>query len=310
MTRTRPAAPASGPDRARRTWLAAAIGAPWLAGCASNPLPVGIARMPGDEPARLRLRACREAHGLAALPTLQDVSVSYDGRWRPFIDRVQPEVVDRGFRASSEERLVLRGPVIAQAHRGPAGSKHVVFRRRPSPEASVWYNGAPNRKPSVLAAAALVADAYGLFLLGPLWLEGRGDLEPRSAGTVRVDGRDCDLVETWLTPGLGLSALDRVVLAIDRRDGVMRRVRFTLEGYEGTQGAVAEVDTFDHQRRHGILWPTRFYERVVHPVSLPAHDWRMVGLDVNRGLGPEDLVSDGPAFGGKAGAAAKPLGDG
>jgi hypothetical protein len=45
----------------------------------------------------------------------------------------------------------------------------------------------------------------------------------------------------------------------------------------------------------------RSHERVVHPVALPAHDWRITGLDVNRGYDAEDL--SGPAF---VGAAAKP----
>ena len=32
------------------------------------------------------------------------------------------------------------------------------------------------------------------------------------------------------------------------------------EGFAGTRGAVAEVDTFDHQRRFDVLWPMRTYE--------------------------------------------------
>ena len=92
-----------------------------------------------------------------------------------------------------------------------------------------------------------------------------------------------------------------MALCIDRDDGVCRRLRFTLEGYAGTRGAVAEVDTFEHQRRFGVLWPMRSYEEVVHPIRLPAHDWHITGLDVNRGRAADEL--EGPAF---TGLAARP----
>ncbi|MEO6896834.1 MAG: hypothetical protein ABI218_09370, partial [Caldimonas sp.] len=65
-----------------------------------------------------------------------------------------------------------------------------------------------------------------------------------------------------------------------------------------TQGAVAEVDTFDHERRFGVTWPMRSFERVVHPISVPAHDWRITGLDVNRGYAEQTLM--GPEFTGGA----------
>ena len=77
-------------------------------------------------------------------------------------------------------------------------------------------------------------------------------------------------------------------------------MRFTLEGFTGTQGAVAETDTFEHQRRFGVLWPMRSYEEVVHPIRLPAHDWHITGLDVNRGYDAAALR--GPQFTGAAAA--------
>ena len=49
----------------------------------------------------------------------------------------------------------------------------------------------------------------------------------------------------------------------------------------------------------------RSYERIVHPIALPAHDWRITGLDVNRGYTASDL--NGPAFSGAAAAPAKAL---
>jgi len=86
---------------------------------------------------------------------------------------------------------------------------------------------------------------------------------------------------------------------------VMRRVRFTLEGFAKTQGAVAEVNTFEHERRFGVTWPMRSYERIVHPIALPAHDWRITGLDVARGYAASALA--GPRFTGAAAATARPL---
>ena len=42
-------------------------------------------------------------------------------------------------------------------------------------------------------------------------------------------------------------------------------------------------------------------ERLVHPLPLPVHEWRITGLDVNRGYSPSDVL--GPEF---TGAAARP----
>jgi hypothetical protein len=109
----------------------------------------------------------------------------------------------------------------------------------------------------------------------------------------------------WAAPGLGRVALDRVTLLVDRATRITHRVRFTLEGFSATQGAVAEVDTFDHERRFGVLWPMRSYEEVVHPLRLPAHDWFVTGLDVNRGYDADALR--GPDFSGAAAAPAKAL---
>ena len=108
-----------------------------------------------------------------------------------------------------------------------------------------------------------------------------------------------------MSPGLGRVAADRVALCIDRNDGIMRRVRFTLEGLASTRGAVAEVDTFDHERRFGVLWPMRSFERLVHPLPLAVHDWHVTGLDVNRGYAVQALA--GPVFTGAAAAPALPL---
>ncbi|MEO8936263.1 MAG: hypothetical protein ABI277_06265 [Burkholderiaceae bacterium] len=290
----------------RRAVLGAAL--PWLAAC-TTPLPLGP-RPASDKTAAMRLQESAEAHGLASYRGITDISVSYDGRWRPFVNRIQPDVVDAGYRGGSQERLLPQQGVVAQAYAGPSGHKQVAWHRGGGESAarpgsiSVWRNGVRSSDPATLEAAALVAEGYGLFLLGPLWVVDRG-LAVRSGGTETVDGRLCDVVDVWLQPGLGEIAMDRVAICIDRADDVARRIRFTLEGSTNTRGAVAEVDTYDHERRFGLLWPMRSYERVVHPIRIPAHDWHITGLDVNRGFDVDDV--SGPQFTGRAAAAAAAL---
>lgn len=291
----------------RRTWFAAAA-LPWLSGC-GTPLPLSALPSTAGTDATGRLRDSAEAHGLAAYRTLTDINVSYDGQWRPLVDRLQPEVVDAGYRGPSQERLMPVAGIVAQAYTGARGRKQVWWRRGrlasgEDGQVTVWRNGVASTDGPTLQAAALVAEGYGLFLLGPLWLAQRG-LPMQHAGTERVDGRLCDVIDVWLAPGLGRVALDRVSLCIDRADALTRRLRFTLEGTVNTSGAVAEVDTFDHERRFGVWWPMRSHERVVHPLPLPVHDWRITGLDVNRAYAAQDLA--GPEFTGAAAAPAARL---
>ena len=203
-----------------------------------------------------------------------------------------------------------RAGIVAQEYSGSSGRKHVVWRHGAGGanaglgEVAVWFNGVRSDDAAAGSAAALVAEGYGLFLLGPLWLVDRG-LRMQLAGVEQVDGRLCDVIDVWLSPGLGLVDTDRVAICIDRTDRYVRRTRFTLEGFAKTRGAVAEVDTFEHERRFGVVWPMRSYERIVHPISLPAHDWRITGLDVNRGYGPTDVT--GEVFSGAAANRAAPL---
>lgn len=280
---------------------------PFVAGC-STPLPLGP-RPSSDAAAAARVRESAEAHGLTAYRALTDINVSYSGRWRPLVNRIQPELVDAGFRSDSQERVMPAAGVVAQAYTGARGRKQVYWRRSRSSsdhigEVKVWLNGAPSADSAVQQTGALVAEGYGLFLLGPLWLADRG-LTMELSGSERIDGRACDVINVWLSPGLGQGATDRVSIYIDRADNITRRMRFTLEGFTGTRGAVAEVDTFEHERRFGALWPMRSYERLVHPLPLPVHDWRITGLDVNRGYSVAEV--SGPEFTGKAAAPAAAL---
>ena len=295
-----------------------ALGAlPALSGC-STPLPLAPASPARADPDAVRwLRESAEAHGAAAYRRLADVNVAFEGEWPALIGRIQPEIVDAAYRQRSEERMLPAARIVAQAHRGPGGRKQVWRRAGRAPgelgEVAVWYDGTRADAAGVRSAAALVADCGALFLLGPLWLAertlgadgpGAPEVSLNLGGRVVVEGRECQWVDAWLRPGLGQSALDRVSIAVDRDDRTTRRLRFTLEGYPGTRGAVAEVDTYDHQRRHGVLWPMRSFERVVHPLGgLPAHDWRLVGLDVDRGYAAAAL--EGPEFSGAAAAPAR-----
>jgi hypothetical protein len=300
------------PLPSRRRFLAAtgALGAMvWLPGC-STPLPLRGDTVPVRQPEAERLlRDSAEAHGWQAYRALHDINISHTGQWRPWIDKVQPVLVDKAFRGASQDRLIPGAGVVAQAYTGGAGHKQIAWQRggndgQAEGKVAVWYNGQPSTDPSVLTASALVAECYGLFPLGPLWLVDRG-LVAQLGGTEQVDGRVCEVVHVWMRPGLGRVALDRVSLCIDRGTGLARRLRFTLEGHPTTQGAVAEVDTFDHERRFGVMWPMRSYEEVVHPLRLPAHDWHLTGLDVNRGYQPSDVL--GPTWSASAARPAAPL---
>lgn len=295
----------------RRRLLRAGLAAPllpWLGGCAA-PLPATLVGE-ATPAARARLRDCAEAHGLAAFQALRDINVSYRGEWRPLIHRLQPALVDEGFRQGSEERLLPAQGLIAQQHLGPSGTKQVLRRQAAASEPGtgtlqVWFNDEEANDLERREAAALVADGYALFLLGPLALVGR-ERVMELGGTETVDGRPCDVLRVRLAPGIGLSPIDSAALWIDRKDSLMRRVRFSLDGLVSTRGAIAEVETYDHIGRHGVMWPTRFYERLVRPIpNLPVHDWRLTGLDVNRGYGPDALA--GRRFGGAALAPATPL---
>lgn len=293
------------PDPLRRLMLAS-LALPMLHGCAP-PLPA-LSNPATAQDAHALLADSAAAHGLAALSRISDLSVSYAGTWPALVGRLQPALVDSGFRGGSEERLLLREGLVAQAHTGPDGRKQVVRRTAQGAQGDVrvWFNGEEARDGERRAAAALVADGYSLFLLGPMLLAQRWAaerslvMERAGAERIQLDGREheCDVLRLSMAPGLGFSGAEQLALFIDRDGRLMRRVRFSLNGLESTRGAVAEVDTFDHVALHGVRWPTRFHERLLRPLPLPVHDWRLTGLDVDRGL--ELAEVNGVVFGGKA----------
>jgi hypothetical protein len=287
---------------------------PGLQGCAA-PLPT-MQNPSSAMAARALLDTSAAAHGLAAFKRLQDVSLRYEGEWRPLINSLQPVLADAGFRGGSEERLLLHEGLVAQAYTGPRGHKQVFRRVLPSTSSGssganngdlrVWFNGqeagADTLGVDQRAAAALVVDGYTLFLLGPMVLAGRWsqerELNMALAGTAQVNEHLCDVLRVRMVGGFGLSPAEQLSLFIDRKEHLMRRVRFTLDGLPSTVGAIAEVDTFDHITLHGVRWPSRSYEHLLRPLQLPVHDWRLTGLDVNRGMTAAEL--GGAHFTGKA----------
>ena len=286
---------------------------PLVSGCRAALPPGPISSSDPDALSLLHLSAT--AHGLPAYAGIDDLNVSYAGHWHRLVTILQPVLVDSRFRGGSQERLLLHDGVIAQSHSGIDGHKQVV-KINPANEGGsvhVWFNGEETHDRDRIDAAALVADAYSLFLLGPIWLDvnasPRRDIQAARAGTAEVRQTQqtyiCDVLNLRLSPGIGNSDADQLALYIDHETRLMRRVRMTLNGLESTRGALVDVDTFAHRSMHGIMWPTAFHERLLRPVPLDVHEWRLVGLDINRGESRAEIT--GPAFIGKALPPAAPL---
>lgn len=273
-----------------------AVMASLLAACASPQIsPRAIKK--SDPQAVALVTAAQRAHGRSAFEKVRAISVRYEGRWAAIGPRFQPVLADRKFRRASEERLLIAERTIAQEHSGPAGTKLVV--RAPG-EVAVAYNKTPSTDQETRRAAALVADAYTLFLLGPFFFD-RPGVVLAPAGTSVVDKAACDAVLAVLRPGFGLAEEDRVILFIDRASKQLRRVRMTLSGLESTRGAEVDVTFRDFRRIGGVVWPTDFDERIRVPFDLHAHHWRLLGLEINRGFRASDLTA-----GGFKGAAVRP----
>jgi hypothetical protein len=264
-----------------------------LTACSSVPMPQ---QSKTQADARALLDQSQAAHGKAAFMAIRDLSVAYDGTWFDIVTKVQPILTDKTFRKASEERMLFGGGsgdnVIAQIHTGDAGKKMVV-RDGSLPlgeRASVWFNQQPETNRDKIAAAHLVVEAYQLFLYPAFYVERATHLE--RVGTGSVGGRDCELLLAIMRPGIGNSAEDRVVLYIDKQDKLVRRVRLTLEGLNSTKGAIVDVDHDKFVEIAGVTWPTHFYESLVAPFpGLPAHDFSLRGLDVNRGLTKADFAN-------------------
>ena len=281
---------------------------PLLAGCADRLVPLTATGR--SDAARALLADSAAAHGLEALGRFKFVDVSYAGVFERLVDRLQPELVDAARRSTARDRLDLRSGSIIQDQAGPGGTKRVE--RTPGPHAQgiagqgtvgqgtvgqgtvsqgtvrVSFDGTEATDRPRRDASAVVADCYLLFLLGPMLLAGRWSadralvLAMGAAETMTVDGQDyaCDVLRVSMRPGLGLSEGDELVLWIDRRERLMRRVRFTLNGHVPTRGAVAETDCARYFEQGGVRWASQFEERLLRPLPLDVHRWRMVGFEL------------------------------
>jgi hypothetical protein len=260
-----------------------------LNACSSIPMPQ---QSKTQADARALLDQSQTAHGKSAFLAIRDLSVAYDGTWFDIVTKVQPILTDKTFRKASEERMLFGDNVIAQIHTGDAGKK-MVLRDASLPlgeRASVWLNQQPENNRDKIAAAHLVVEAYQLFLYPAFYVERATHLE--RVGTGSVGGRECELLLAVMRPGIGNSTEDRVVLYIDKQDKLVRRVRLTLEGLDSTKGAIVDVDHDRFVVIVGVTWPTHFYESLVAPFpGLPAHDFSLRGLDVNRGMTKADFAN-------------------
>ena len=293
-----------------------------LAGCGG-----GLPAIPANAPpartapdAAAIFDACLQAHGgRAAYARLHDVNVRFDSHWAAVGPGLQPVLSDRGYRQGSEERYlpVKGGFVVGQKHHGPSGDKYVC--RVPLDGVTVYYsrsravvidNGAAygdtpleqSSDPEQRTASSLVTDAYSMFLWGPYFFVQRGATFQKLASTADVEGHACDELLTVLHPGVGVTPEDKAVLSIDQQTHLLLRVQFTLNALASTRGAEVHVSLLDQRRLAGVMWPTRYVERIDRPVSLPAHQWSLLGFDVNRGYTAADLAK--PGFGGRAAAPA------
>ncbi len=225
------------------------------------------------------------AHGGGSIADLNDVNLALDGEWKFLITRIQPLVTDFKYRVVSEERLLPSSGVYAAHYTGPAGSKR-VFRTRDS--IRVFYNGEESFDQDVLASSALTADSFLAFLLGPLHFAAHQDRFVR-IDDIREKGKTYQRLHLVLTPGLGLSESDELVLWIDPETNLTYRMHITLEGYKTTKGAHVDVTFLDYVEKGPFRLPAKFHERVLGPLFIDAHSWWLTGMDLNRGLEEGEL---------------------
>jgi hypothetical protein len=244
--------------------------------CSTLPRPAAArATRPADAAAaRAILEQSVRTHG-DSWRRYRVVEAGYDGTWSRLVPRLQPVLVDAEFRKSSLETYEPRTARVLQVHRGPAGVKEVERRRG---DVVVRFNGAATGSREVLDAAALVADAYTMFLFGPSWLLAHAT-ELDLSGERDFAGERCRLVAGVLRPGLGNSREDRIIAWVGASSGVLLRIQFTLNGLASTAGADVDVSFSGHWRApDGSLWPGRFVEFIQRPVLAKAHDWTLTSL--------------------------------
>jgi hypothetical protein len=258
-------------------WLPPLLSLVCLASCSSLMVPGEAPAVGTAHEARALLESSARATG-DAWASYRKVTVAYDGEWGGLVKRLQPDLVDAGFRKSSVETYDTRRETVTQKHRGPDGEKTVERTRQ---DAAVAYNGVRIGPESRRDASALVADAYTAFLFGPSWLLRKGE-SLEVIGVETIGGETCDGVQGRLRPGFGFAEEDRFIAWIGRDSRRMLRLQFTIDGLASTRGADVDV-TFSEfwTAGDGSVWPGRFVEWVRRPVLVKAHDWRMEGLEVD-----------------------------
>jgi len=251
-----------------------------LAACSSLPNP----NLPSGQVSEAGVKLLEKSAAKAGKPwrRLHQVEVAYEGEWTRIVQKLQPELVNADYRKSSREVYFPRLNRVEQTHTGPRGTKTV--RRTPG---KVEVSFPQDRPPTEVEkdAAALVADAYTMFTFGADYLLTRGHQWRIWPAMQRqeIDGDPCTLVFGMLKPGVGRSEEDRVIAWISQRDYRLRRVQFTLNGLESTAGADVDVTFSDFQPGpQGTEWPRHFLETVRRPLTVKAHEWRMMDLKVRQ----------------------------
>jgi hypothetical protein len=262
-----------------------------LAGCAvTSPMrEVGYENHTDGMDALQIFEASFQQHGGEHLKSLKDVNVAVDGEWQYLITRIQPLVTDEAYRQQSEERIVLSPRLYAANYRGEAGTKQVL---RSAESIQVGYEFSEISGREKLSASALTADAFYLFTLGPLALVDRVDDWQRLKDG-EWDGRSYYRINGELTPGIGVSNSDFITLWIDKETLLTFRLHITLDGFESTVGAHVDTSFLNYTTIDHFTFPTHFFERVLGPIRIDAHEWWYTGIDINRGLTRDDLGIEG-----------------
>jgi hypothetical protein len=278
-------------------------------GCSSLgiPIPTQTSTSPA---AQALLMETQQAHGKEAFSKINDIAVSYDGVWPFLITKIQPKITDPQFRKTSEDRMLLREAAVVQFYQGSGGGKFVWKQSEKPPaekqpaKVSVTYNGKLDTDIAMRDASHLVLEAYQLFLMPAFYVQRAAWLE--LGKTEYIDGAPYETLIAIMRPGYGNAVEDRTMLYIDPKTKLVKRVRLTLEGTATTKGAFVETTYLAYQTIEGVVWPTQFYEALVSPFpGLPAHDFWLTGLDINRGLTNADF--EGATYSARAAVPAKRL---
>jgi hypothetical protein len=259
-----------------RTILAIAA-AVLLVSCSSLPVPGRTTPDATTAGARELMLRSAARHG-DAWGKYREVKVGYTGEWSPIAERLQPGLTDSGFRKSSVEIYQPATGKVRQIHTGPLGTKTVDRQRS---KIQVSFNGTVSSNKEVLDSAALVADAYTVFLFGPSWLSRKG-ADFKFIGERTLDGERCHLIAGRLSPGFGSSGEDYFIAWIGSESLLMKRFQFTLNGLDSARGADVDVTFSDFRKAaDGSVWPGTFVEYIQRPLVAKAHQWRMTSLSTH-----------------------------